>query len=156
MTEYLYHISHSAQYCFILINRKPKQKTYTMQLKDRKSELKLIHIAFKFYTHCSFFVAGHEQRILLKPNLIFVLIHSFLDALDLCCCPQAFSSCGKRGLLFLQHVGLSLRWLLLQSAGSRFMVFSSCGPWAQELWHMSLADPQHVESSQTRDQTRDS
>ena len=31
------------------------------------------------------------------------------------------------------------------------MGFSSYGPWAQELWRMSLADPQHVESSRTRD-----
>ena len=118
-----------------------------MQLKDRKSELKLIYIAFKFYNHCSFFVAGHEQRILLKPNLIFVLIHSFLDALDLCCCPRAFSSCGKRGAYHCS--GFSCR---AQALGSRS---SSCGTWAQELWRMSLADQQHVESSQTRDQTCD-
>ena len=32
---------------------------------------------------------------------LFKFIYLFLAALGLCCCMQAFSSCGKRGLLFV-------------------------------------------------------
>ena len=50
--------------------------------------------------------------------------------------------------------GFSLWWLLLlQSMGSRGAGFSSCGTWAQQLWHMGLVAPRHVGSSQTRDWT---
>ena len=53
-------------------------------------------------------------------------------------------------------VGFSLRGLLLlQSMGSRHMGFSICSTQAQESWHTGLVAPQHVESSQTRDWTRD-
>ena len=58
-------------------------------------------------------------------------IYLFLAALGLRCCTQAFSSHGERGLLFIAVHGLSLQWLLLlQSMGSRRVVFSSCGTWA--------------------------
>ena len=69
------------------------------------------------------------------------------------------------GYSLLQCVGLSLRWLLLWSMGSRCAAFSSCSPraWylqlstleprAQELWHVGLVAQWHVESSQTRDLT---
>ena len=44
-----------------------------------------------------------------------------------------FSSCGKRGLLFVAVRGLLVGWLLLlQSAGSRHTGFSSCGSRALE------------------------
>ena len=33
-------------------------------------------------------------------------IYLFLAALGLCCCAQAFSSCGERGLLFVAVRGL--------------------------------------------------
>ena len=37
----------------------------------------------------------------------------------------------------LRYTGFSLQWLLLlQSMGSRCVVFSSCGMWAQQLWCM--------------------
>ena len=41
-----------------------------------------------------------------QPRGIFFLIYLFyfylfLAALGLCCCTRAFSSCGKRGLLFV-------------------------------------------------------
>ena len=58
-----------------------------------------------------------------------------MAALGLCCCTQAFSSCGEQGLLFIAGVGFSSRWLLLlRSTGSRCAGFSSCGTWAQQLW----------------------
>ena len=61
--------------------------------------------------------------------------------LCLCCCVQAFSSCSER-------------WLLsLQSTGSRRTGFSSCGAWAQSLWHTGLVAPRHVGSSRTRART---
>ena len=36
----------------------------------------------------------------------FKFIYLFLAALGLRCCPQAFSSCGERGLLFVAVRGL--------------------------------------------------
>ena len=74
----------------------------------------------------------------------------------------AFSGCGERGLLFKDF---QLQWLLLlQSTGSRGMSFSSFSMWAQQLlstdsraqaqqlWCISVAAPQHMESSRTKDQ----
>ena len=53
-------------------------------------------------------------------------IHLFLVAVGLCCCTQAFSSCGEWGL------GISLWWLLLSwSPVSRCMDFSPGSRWAQ-------------------------
>ena len=50
--------------------------------------------------------------------------------------------------------GLSAQWLLLLwSMGCRCAGFSSCSPWAQLLWLEGLVAPQHVGSSQTREQT---
>ena len=56
--------------------------------------------------------------------------------LGLHCCTQAFSSCGKWGLLSGWGAQASHLWyfLLLQSMGSR--VFG-----LQELWHVGLAVP---------------
>ena len=52
------------------------------------------------------------------------------------------------GFLWLQYTGFSLWWFfLLQSTGSRVSSL-------QQLWRTGLAAPQHVESPQTRDQTR--
>ena len=39
-------------------------------------------------------------------NLFICLFVLFLAALGLCCCTQAFSSCGERGLLFVAVRGL--------------------------------------------------
>ena len=35
------------------------------------------------------------------PECLIKLIYLFLAALGLCCCTQAFSSCGEQGLLFV-------------------------------------------------------
>ena len=66
--------------------------------------------------------------------MYYFFIYLFLAALGLCCCMQAFSSCGERGLLFIAVRVLLLRWLLLfqwllllRSTGSRRAGFSSCG-----------------------------
>ena len=67
-------------------------------------------------------------------NKFIYFIYLFLAALGLHCCARAFSSCGKRGLLFVAVRGFSLWWLLLlQSTGSRCTGFSSCGSQPQ-LW----------------------
>ena len=72
----------------------------------------------------------------------------------------------SRGYSSLWCMGFSLQWLLLlQSTGSRHAGFSSCGTWAQQLWHASsraqaqqlwctgLVAPRHVGSSWARAQT---
>ena len=40
----------------------------------------------------------------IKAGFSYLLF--FLAALGLCCCAQAFSSCGERGLLFIMVRGL--------------------------------------------------
>ena len=61
-----------------------------------------------------------EGRTISHP---FLFIYLFLVVLDLCWRTQAFSSCGKWGLLFIAvH-----RLLLLGSTGSRHVSFRSCG-----------------------------
>ena len=39
----------------------------------------------------------------MSPSFFFInlFIYLFLAALGLCCCAQAFSSCGEQGLLFI-------------------------------------------------------
>ena len=51
------------------------------------------------------FQSGHNRWSL---NFIpfFFKIYLFLAALGVCCCAQAFSSCGERGLLFVAVRGL--------------------------------------------------
>ena len=66
---------------------------------------------------------------------------SFLAALGLHSCARVFSSCGERGLLFVEVRGLQELWL----TGSRAQV--------QNLWRTGLVTARHVGSSQTRDRT---
>ena len=78
----------------------------------------------------------------------FFLINLFLVALGLRCSAQSFSSWGERGAT-----------LHCSTRASHCSGFSSCGAQAvgsrtQLWWRMGLAAPPHVESSQTRDQTR--
>ena len=45
-----------------------------------------------------------ELHLNMSKRLFFcfcLVIYLFLAALGLCCCMQAFSSCGERGLLFV-------------------------------------------------------
>ena len=77
----------------------------------------------------------------------------------------AFSSCGEQGLPFVAVRGLLIAEHRLQelwdrgsySCGSRALKlvgFRCCSTSAQKLWCTGFVAPQHVESSQTRDQTR--
>ena len=79
----------------------------------------------------------------------FIYLLLFLAALGLCCCAWPFSSCGKRGLLFIAVCGLLSSWwlLLLQSTGSRHEGFGSCGTRAQQLWHTGSVIVAHGLSS---------
>ena len=82
---------------------------------------------------------------------MYLFIFNFLAALGLCCCAQAFSSCGERGLLFVVVRRLLIAvaslccgaWALgarasvavargLSSCGSQALErrLSSCGTWA--------------------------
>ena len=63
--------------------------------------------------------------------LIYLSIFYYLAALGLRCCTRAFSSCGERGLLFIEVHGLLIA---VASTGSRRVGFSSCGTQAQQLW----------------------
>ena len=69
---------------------------------------------------------------------------------------------ANEGYFLQQCSGFSLRWLLLlQSTGSRYVGFSSCGTRAsvvvarglQQLWCLGLVALRHVGSSQTRART---
>ena len=55
-------------------------------------------------------MVDHQIQRTRKGNLpfFFFLIYLFLAALGLCCCTQAFSSCGEQGLLFV-----AVHWLLI-------------------------------------------
>ena len=60
--------------------------------------------------------------------LINLFIYLFLAALGLCCCAQAFSSCGKWGLLLVAVCGL------LIARASHCDGFSCCGARALGMW----------------------
>ena len=68
--------------------------------------------------------------------VFFYLTYLFLTVLGLCCCSQAFSSCGEQGLLSSYGAPASPIW-----------DFSCCG--AQASRCRGLVAPKHVGSSQT-------
>ena len=43
----------------------------------------------------------HNLRVLHILLFIYLFIYLFMAVLGLCCCAQAFSSCGEQGLLFV-------------------------------------------------------
>ena len=64
-----------------------------------------------------------------------VFVFFFWAVLGLCCCAQAFSSCGEQGLLFVAVRGLLIAVAsLVGNTGCRRAGFSSRGPRAQQLW----------------------
>ena len=83
----------------------------------------------------------------------FNFIYLFMAVLGLRFCARAFSSCSKRGPLFIAVHGP------LTIAASHYRGLSCCGAQApdaqaQYLWLTSLAAPWPVGSSQTRARTR--
>ena len=87
---------------------------------------------------------------------IFYFIYLSLAALGLCCCARAFSSCGERGLLFLEVHGLLIAVASLivehrlQARGPQQLWLAGSRAQAQQLWHTGLVAPRHVGSSRTR------
>ena len=87
-------------------------------------------------TSCFFRVGDHVFGF---GFFFFFLIHLLLAALGLGCCPWAFSSCGKWGLLFvavhgfLTAVASHCRARALGAQASLVVArgLSSCGTWAQ-------------------------
>ena len=75
-------------------------------------------------------------------SLFFVVIlYFFLAALSLHWCTRAFSSCSKRGLLFVVVRGL------LIVVASLVCRAQALGAQAQSFWSSGLVAPWHVESS---------
>ena len=108
-------------------------------------------------------IRSHSNKVHSQIYLfiyLFKLINLFLAAQGLCCCAQAFSSCGERGLLFV-----AVRWLLiavaspaaehgLQVHGLQQLWHAGSKVQAQQLWCTGLVAPRHVGSSRTRARTR--
>ena len=68
---------------------------------------------------------GHVFDLVMFDTIFLGLCWVFVSA-------RGLSLVAKRGGSSLRCMGFSLRWLLLlQSTGSRFAGFSSCGTWAQ-------------------------
>ena len=88
-----------------------------------------------------------------KP-IVLLFFFFFSVMLGLHCCSQAFSSCGKQRLLFVEVHGFSLMWLLLlqaQAPGAGASVVASCGLSRCGAW--ALVALKHEESSWTRERT---
>ena len=92
-------------------------------------------------------------------NLFYLFIYLFLAALGLCCCAQAFSSCGERGLLFVVVRGLltAVASLVaehrLQAHGLQQLWHVGSRAQTQQSWRTGLVAPRHVGSSRTRART---
>ena len=88
------------------------------------------------------FMESLKQRsfILSTGLLTFSLLFLFSAALGLCCCAQAFSSCGERGLLSTSYKGLPI-------AAASLAVERGSRSQAQNLQLTGLAASRHVESS---------
>ena len=91
--------------------------------------------------------------------LFFFLIYLFMAVLGLRFCARAFSSCGKRGPLFIAVRGpLTIAASFVAEHRLQTRRLSSCGSraldaQAQQLWLTGLVAPRHVGSSQTRART---
>ena len=88
-----------------------------------------------------FFFDGHSGS--------FLFIYLFLAVLGLCFCARAFSSCGKRGPLFITVRGRASHHRGLSCCGAQ-----APDAQAQQLWLTGPVALRHVGSSQTRARTR--
>ena len=113
----------------------------------------IIDIVSQVNRQCFLFLGGkckilaHFTINCLFFKLINLFIYLFLAVLGLRFCVRAFSSCGKRGPLFITV------------CGPLTIAASCCGAQApdaqaQQLWLTGPAAPRHVGSSQTRARTR--
>ena len=95
--------------------------------------------AFWFLSFFSWKMEGMGEQ----GHFFFFLIYLFMAVLGLRFYARAFSSCSKRGPLFI-----TVRGPLTVAASL------CCGAQAQQLWLTGLVAPWHVGSSQTRARTR--
>ena len=98
---------------------------------------------FFFLNTFSFFFFFLKEFLYFYYHYLFIYLILFLSVLGLRFCARAFSSCGKRGPVFIV-----VRRPLTIAA-------SRCGAQApdaqaQSLWLTGLVAPRHVGSSQTR------
>ena len=97
--------------------------------------------------------------ILFFFNKFIYFIYLFLAAKGLCCCAQASSSCGERGLLFVAVHGLLIVVASLvaqhglQEHGFQQLWLAGSRPQSRQLWCTGLVAPRHVGSSRTRART---
>ena len=106
-----------------------------------------------------FFLVGKGA---IEDLFIILFTYLFLAVLALCGQVGSFLLAASGGCCSLQCKGFSLwQFLFVQSVGSRArglmcLVVAAPrlqSPWAQQLWCRGLVVPQHVASSQIRDQT---
>ena len=77
-----------------------------------------------------FFLDGQ----LIEPSVHILFIYLFMAVLGLCFCKRAFSSCGKRGPLFIAVCGpLTIAASLVAEHRLQTHRLSNCGSWAQLL-----------------------
>ena len=100
-------------------------------------------ITFFFFFNVYAWSCNHALYLFL-----FYFIFLFLAVLGLHFCVRAFSSCGKRGPLFIAVRGP------LTIAASLVAGAQAPDAQAQYLWLTGLVAPRHVGSSQTRARTR--
>ena len=83
------------------------------------------------YIPCFYHICSVCFILFLKLFILFCL-----SALDLRCFMQAFSSCGRQGLLLVVVQGflVAVAFLFVEPQVPGLMVFSSCSTWAQQLW----------------------
>ena len=84
--------------------------------------------------HFIIFRANHKKDMDMITSFFLKLIYLFLAVLGLRFCARAFSSCGKRGPLFIAVRGpLTITASLVAEHTLQTRRLSSCGSWAQLL-----------------------
>ena len=71
----------------------------------------------------------------MRGRVLTFFFSFFLAVLGVCCCMQAFCSCGEQGYCVVVVGGLLIG--VASHCGAqvlRFMGFRSCCMWAQQLW----------------------
>ena len=78
------------------INKTTHRKEFEKDGSEKKLIL-LLTLTQPLLVH--FFLVLFKRMVF---TVFFFVFNLFLAALGLCCCTRAFSSCGKRGLLFVE------------------------------------------------------
>ena len=83
------------------------------------------HLSHESFLSCSQGSRKEGQSVLLSWPFVFIylFVYLFLAVLGLCCCAQAFSSCGERGAT-----------LRCGARASHYRGFSCCGARALGAW----------------------